>query len=86
MAQYHPKYINDFLKEWEDDEFTIPRGPGEYVIRAGIYRCESCGAEIGHPGNGKLPDHYEDDPHWHTWKLIVSANYPFKRINHPQKK
>ncbi len=83
MALYYSKYLNNVLKASDDDlEFTIPRGPGENVIRAGIYRCEICGAEIAHPGNGELPDHTGNDLHWHTWKLIVSTDYPYKRINY----
>jgi hypothetical protein len=86
MAMYDPRYINNFLQKITDDEFKIPRGPGEYVIRAGIYRCESCGTEIVHPGNGELPDHSGNDSHWHKWKLIVSTDYPYRRFNMFEKK
>ena len=87
MALYpkNPKYYH--LKEWDSLEFERTYNPANNVIRAGIYRCEVCGLEIAHPGDGELPP-YQPPHHTHEpidwpieWRLIVSTNHPFREFN-----
>lgn len=86
MALYpkNPQYYH--LKEWDSLEFERKYYPGNYVIHAGIYRCEVCGREIGHAGDGNLPPynppHHTHEDNWPIeWRLIVSAKHPFREFN-----
>lgn len=88
MALYPKNKKYYYLKEWDSTEFEHTYNPEEFALVAGIYRCEICGHEIGHPGNAALPP-YKPPNHPHKppeewrpilWRLIVSANHPHKLI------
>lgn len=91
MALYPKNKKHQHLKEWDSLEFDRTYNPDNYVIHAGIYRCEVCGCEIGHPGDGNLPPY--DPPHhphepidWPiVWRLIVSAKHPHREFNYLEK-
>jgi hypothetical protein len=88
MALYpkNPKYY--FLKEWDSLEFEDLFYPEQEALHAGIYRCEVCGHEIGHPGNSPLPA-YKPPNHLHegsyegkdiVWRLIISTHHQYRRM------
>lgn len=91
MALYpkNPEYYH--LEEWDSLVFAKTYYPGNNVIHGGIYRCEVCGCEIGHPVGSNLPP-YNPPHHTHEpinrpieWRLIVSINHPYKVINYLEK-
>ncbi len=76
MALY--KY-NKFLQLNQHANFETLRSPGDDAPDAGIYRCETCGHEIGIAKGHKLPP---QNHHQHTlgagpirWRLIVAATH-----------
>ena len=79
MAQFK----NDkYLRKWDSTVFDKPFNPKQKAHIAGIYRCEGCGCEIGHPGDSPLPP-YDHHPHKpgdgaFLWWLIVSVNLPYR--------
>lgn len=75
MAQY--KYAK-FLTASDHAAFDYTHEPGSDTANAGIYRCVSCGHEIGIAKGHKLPP---QNHHQHAqgvgkiaWQLIVYAH------------
>lgn len=73
MAQY--KYSN-YLTQSNDAKYDSEFSPGTTASNPGIYRCTSCGDEIGIAKGHTLPP---QNQHQHSsgasvkWKLIVMA-------------
>ena len=66
-----------FITKNEHKNFDTLRSPGDETPDAGIYRCESCGDEIGIAKGHKLPP---QNHHQHAiglgaiqWRMIVCA-------------
>lgn len=79
MAAY--KYGN-LIRQQEHPAFDTACEPGEPALHAGIYRCVSCGDEIGIAKGHTLPpqNHHQHNPGVGPikWKLIVATANPSK--------